>query len=268
MKNSLAVGSCLAAVAALAVVSSASAASLDGPALAASASPALQAAPTDVAADFGTGTNILQIPAAAFTSRQTSATIDYGGSGYVYQTGGSSDALWAPIFLPTGASIDWLDLYSYDADAVNNISATIRRWTGYGGAATPTFTDLITTTSSGSGGYQYTSGWVLPAHIVNNDVRYGGGAQYSVVITTVPGNSTLQFKAVDIWWTRAIAPAPATASFTDVPTTAQFFREIEALAKSGITQGCTATTFCPDATVTRRQMAAFLARAMGLGYSF
>jgi hypothetical protein len=268
MKSSLAIGSCLAAVAALAVVSSASAAPLDGPALAASASPAAQAAPADVAADFGTGTNILQIPAAAFASRNTSGTIEYSGSGYVTQTGGLSDSMWAPIFLPTGASISWLDLYSYDADAASNITATIRMWTGYGTAAPPTFTDLITTASAGSSGYQYTSGWVLPAHIVNNDVRYGSGAQYSVVITTVPGNTNLRWKAVDIWWSRAIAPAPATASFTDVPTTAQFFREVEALAASGITQGCTATTFCPDATVTRRQMAAFLARAMGLGYSY
>ena len=59
-------------------------------------------------------------------------------------------------------------------------------------------------------------------------------------------------------------PLPGSARFTDVPTNAQFFREVEALAESGITLGCTATTFCPDAPLTRRQMAAFLARALGL----
>ena len=48
----------------------------------------------------------------------------------------------------------------------------------------------------------------------------------------------------------------------------EFFREIEALAESGITLGCTATTFCPDATLTRRQMAAFLARALGLYWQY
>lgn len=36
---------------------------------------------------------------------------------------------------------------------------------------------------------------------------------------------------------------------------------INALAASGITQGCTATTFCPHSVVTREQMAAFLYRA-------
>ncbi|MGH8923336.1 MAG: S-layer homology domain-containing protein, partial [Acidimicrobiia bacterium] len=39
--------------------------------------------------------------------------------------------------------------------------------------------------------------------------------------------------------------------------------EINALAKAGITLGCTATTFCPEAVVTREQMAAFLFRSYG-----
>ncbi len=41
---------------------------------------------------------------------------------------------------------------------------------------------------------------------------------------------------------------------------------IEAIAAAGITQGCDAsgTLYCPDALVTRGQMASFLARALGL----
>ena len=41
---------------------------------------------------------------------------------------------------------------------------------------------------------------------------------------------------------------------------------IEALASSGITVGCGAGVFCPDATLTRRQMAVFLAKALGLDW--
>lgn len=41
-------------------------------------------------------------------------------------------------------------------------------------------------------------------------------------------------------------------------------QSIDALAASGITKGCDATSFCPDAPVTRQQMATFLRR--GLGY--
>jgi hypothetical protein len=37
--------------------------------------------------------------------------------------------------------------------------------------------------------------------------------------------------------------------------------DINAVALAGISNGCTAGTFCPNATVTREQMAAFLYRA-------
>ncbi len=45
-----------------------------------------------------------------------------------------------------------------------------------------------------------------------------------------------------------------------------FESDIEWIAAEGVTQGCTAdgTMFCPDDLVTRGQMAAFLARALGL----
>ena len=39
---------------------------------------------------------------------------------------------------------------------------------------------------------------------------------------------------------------------------------INALAATGITEGCTSSTFCPDEEVTRGQMASFLARALDL----
>ncbi len=43
-----------------------------------------------------------------------------------------------------------------------------------------------------------------------------------------------------------------------------FEDDINALAASGITRGCTSDSFCPDDSVTREQMASFLARAEGL----
>ena len=39
-------------------------------------------------------------------------------------------------------------------------------------------------------------------------------------------------------------------------------REIASLAASGITSGCSATSFCPNRAVTRAEMAAFLIRAL------
>lgn len=40
--------------------------------------------------------------------------------------------------------------------------------------------------------------------------------------------------------------------------------DINALAAAGVTGGCTTDRFCPKATVTREQMAAFLRRALEL----
>jgi len=54
------------------------------------------------------------------------------------------------------------------------------------------------------------------------------------------------------------------ATFTDVPPQHLFFKEIEWLAASEITKGCSSTAFCPDEAVTRGQMAAFLTRALKL----
>jgi hypothetical protein len=56
-------------------------------------------------------------------------------------------------------------------------------------------------------------------------------------------------------------PASTTNYFTDDNGTTHE-ADINRVAKAGITSGCTATTYCPNATVTRGQMAAFLHRAI------
>jgi len=61
-----------------------------------------------------------------------------------------------------------------------------------------------------------------------------------------------------------VSPPPGTATFNDVPTSHPFFQYIEALSASGITGGCGAGNYCPDAPLTRGQMAVFLAKALGL----
>ncbi|HTY43424.1 MAG TPA: glycoside hydrolase family 44 protein [Thermoanaerobaculia bacterium] len=58
------------------------------------------------------------------------------------------------------------------------------------------------------------------------------------------------------------APPPATGTvFADVPAGAFAAAWIEDLASRGITGGCGAGLYCPNAAVTRRQMAAFLLKA-------
>ena len=72
------------------------------------------------------------------------------------------------------------------------------------------------------------------------------------------------FGYFEVWWRRTVSDPPATPTFGDVPTSHPFYQFIEALAASGITGGCGSGNFCPDNPLTRGQMAAFLAKALGL----
>lgn len=56
-------------------------------------------------------------------------------------------------------------------------------------------------------------------------------------------------------------PSPTTDYFTDDNASIHQF-DINRVAEAGITTGCTATTYCPNSSVTRGQMAAFLHRAI------
>ncbi|MCC6392313.1 MAG: BACON domain-containing protein, partial [Bryobacterales bacterium] len=54
---------------------------------------------------------------------------------------------------------------------------------------------------------------------------------------------------------------PPTPYFDDAGPSHPYFAYIQKLREIGVTNGCAATAYCPDATVTRGQMAAFLVRA-------
>ncbi len=57
-------------------------------------------------------------------------------------------------------------------------------------------------------------------------------------------------------------PATGTSPFTD--SAGPFFDDINRLAAAGITDGCAPGLFCPEALITRAQMARFLVRALDL----
>jgi len=54
------------------------------------------------------------------------------------------------------------------------------------------------------------------------------------------------------------------AAFLDVPANYLFYDEIGKLSARGITVGCGSGNYCPEAVVTREQMAAFVIRAIGV----
>jgi hypothetical protein len=98
------------------------------------------------------------------------------------------------------------------------------------------------------------------------DVDFDGvsdHASYRLNVTIRDG-ATLGLGGAEIRWRRLVSIAPAQATFPDVPAGTLFFQYVEALAASGITGGCGGGNFCPNASLTRGQMAVFLAKALGL----
>jgi hypothetical protein len=82
--------------------------------------------------------------------------------------------------------------------------------------------------------------------------------------------STTGKVAVAVLVTTAVAvPASvwAVTSFTDVPTSHPFYKEIKAVAEAGIAQGFGDGGYHPSANVTRQAMAAFLERGVGRAVS-
>jgi hypothetical protein len=61
-----------------------------------------------------------------------------------------------------------------------------------------------------------------------------------------------------------IPPTPMTQRFADVPPSNPFYAHIDEMAVLMITLGCGGDNYCPTASVTRAQMAAFLVRAFNL----
>ncbi len=229
------------------------------------AAQALQAR-SQIPSEFGIADDtILQIGVAAFHPRSPSATLTFVGNG-LSQPNVTGFAYWAPVNLPEGAVIDFLDLYACDTNPTVHMTAWL---TGYSGSANPATTEFWGVYSqqySGNGCQYQLSAPPSPPFVVNNDVEFNGGYDYVINLAFGATDGTHLFKGVDIWWKRQVSPAPVSASFSDVPTSSPIFKFVEALYASGITAGCGGGKFCPDAPLTRGQMAVFLSVALGLNW--
>jgi len=82
--------------------------------------------------------------------------------------------------------------------------------------------------------------------------------------STCPELPVTRDEMAQFMWRSKGQPAPTTtAVFEDVAADATYTTAVDWLAEQQITLGCTTTTYCPDGTVTRAEMAAFLWRLEG-----
>jgi hypothetical protein len=212
---------------------------------------------------FGTSSNTwMSLPAwdalpidSSFTYNYTNAST--GIQGITRSNTAGNPWVEVPFHLPNGAAITKVAVNYCDTGAETLNVFLVRQ-----GINSPNqFVTLIT--SSGTPGcIVETATLATPMTVANGqntyhlEVNMGTGTAGTIILASIHVGYVLQ-----------VSPAPSTASFpNDVPTTHPFFKYIEALKASGITGGCAAGSFCPDAPVTRGQMAVFLATALGLHF--
>jgi hypothetical protein len=221
------------------------------------------------AQSYGPNDQILTIDATAFLGFGADGSVV--NEGYLYKQHVGSMIVYAPLSLPDGARITQICLYARNEDPSNVVDLGLQQVKLPADGETPSVGDV-------------------PGSLIVADFHFGFGTvctdasfQYEFhQVVDVDGDGTADLTAHRLWafipqgtfalggaritWHRQVSPPPATPTFADVPASHPFFQYIEALYASGITGGCATSParFCPDAPLTRAQMAAFLAKALGL----
>jgi hypothetical protein len=210
---------------------------------------------------FGRGSLYFTVSALSFLPHSSSFTWQsmHGYDMYRTDAGPSGSFAQYQLMLETGVLLKSVWINGYDYDVTENLYAAMLEVCQPLLGGEPTVTSLDSGTTSGSGGYN-----AILLEFADRTVK--SDCMYLIRVRFDVANSNIGLQSALVHWSRQIAPAPATATFDDVPTSHQMFAEIEALAASGITAGCDANNYCPTNYVTRAQMAAFFARALGLHY--
>ncbi len=205
--------------------------------------------------------NSYDVPAAAFVPRDTTSVWQDSGWGRYHlqsSTSGTYEAndLMAPVNLPQGALVTVVRAFWCDSDAAQNMTTYL---TAYDLNSFSGFTDIGSVTSATAGCTD--SDYFSLSTTIDN---YNN--QYNVIVRFGGAGASLDFRGARLWYFLQISPAPATATFADVPTDYWAFRHIEALYASGITAGCGTgpAIYCPERTITRAEMAVYMAKALGL----
>jgi len=207
----------------------------------------------------------VRMPASEFT------LVDTQGAGYTdefvqgptlqlqrYSLDGISLFVASPR-LPSGALVTYFELDSCDYDPEFDVVASLYLCDDLGNCG-----DALSGLASHDNAIAcgYTSADVSSSGIQVDNYRN----QISIIVSTGSGTSSTRFGGVILGYKLQVSPPPLFPDFGDVPANHPFFQFVEALYNSGITAGCGSGNYCPDAPLTRGQMAVFLAKALGLQF--
>lgn len=242
--------------------------------------PGTPKAPPALGETFGTTrVTYVSVPPNAFQPYNSSQTYssDTFGLGPRWVTSGGSHDLTAPLSLPAGAKIVYVEMDYYDNSNTGAVLGSVVECDFLGqncvthpaaGVGTPdcSIPGFLCSGGANAPGLSSVTADLTADNItVSNFTR-----QYSLnaAPTTIDGSTKIA--GMIVGYVLQVSPAPKVATFNDVPSSDFAYQYIEALALSGITGGCQAAPplFCPDSFVTRRQMAVFLAKALGLQWPY
>ena len=197
------------------------------------------------------------IPATSFTSDSHYVT-DYGSLFRYFPFSDSHQLYFAGLSqIPSGAIIDYVGVECASSGS-GELTVTPFYMDNTSGATSWIIALQNTPHSFDTDYNQDPIGFQLQRNVHN---------AIAIVVDQAPNTEPL-FGWVEIHWRRTVSPPPDTPSFADVPASDFGYQYIEALKASGITGGCGGTSFCPDQFLTRRQMAIFLAKALGLHWPY
>ena len=219
------------------------------------------AAPPEQA--FGLGDQVTIITALQF-SPYTGFAGQLHHVGRLPYAGGDAGIVYAAdVTLPTGARFMSVACDVYDGDP-GNAQIAVKRYTHNTATKTNVVALMGADASTSDVGYQTVSFLI---NDIYNPIRYEVINEmhiYRLEVTL----TVAQLRGCRLYWQRLVSPAPNFATFADVPVGNPLHRFVEALVAAGITGGCGGANFCPNAAITRGQMAVFLAAALGLHWPF
>ncbi len=220
-----------------------------------------------------TAVSYVEIPASAFVPADSNtpyASDNYGASARWPK--GGSETFSAPLHLPSGALVTYFELDYLDNNAFATTYAglyacdylgqncTVHPSAGAGPGDCLLAGFICTGVADANPFFTHAAADLSGEGIVADNF----GGSMSLVVSPEADDGSEKLAGVIVGYVLQVGVPPGTPTFNDVPAVDPGFPYIEALYAAGVTGGCGGGSYCPDNPVTRRQMAVFIAKALGL----